>query len=342
MSNYPDIQSLARAHGEPAVSGIIRAVPEDFQVIEIPAFEPSGEGEHRLLTIRKTNLNTADVANHIAELAKLPLSAISWAGLKDRQAVTEQWFGVHIANHPEPDWTKLNNEQMRVLEVQKHQRKLKRGVLKGNQFYIRVTQLEGDTDVLKARYEAILDHGVPNYFGEQRFGRHGGNIEKALTMFKNPKRRIKRHLRGIYLSAVRSYLFNAVLDRRVRDQSWNQLLPGEVCMLNDSHSIFLADDDASLQKRLEALDIHPTGPLWGEGESKCTAQCRELEDDILNQFPEFTRGLAKARMKPERRALRLAPKHFQIEIKPDSVLFSFELPPGAYATSVLRELVSYK
>jgi len=317
-------------------------LPQDFQVIEIPAFEPSGEGEHCLIQIRKTGLNTADVANQLAGLAKLPESVVSWAGLKDRNAVTEQSFSVHMGNKPEPDWSELENDQIKVLSVRRHQRKLKRGVLKGNQFYIRVTRIDGDTGALKERYESILNEGVPNYFGEQRFGMHGGNLEKALAMFSNPRRRIKRHLRGIYLSAARSMLFNTVLEQRVKDSTWNQLLPGEVCMLKGSHSIFLADDDPQLHDRLNSLDIHPTGPLWGEGDPLCEGRCRELEQAVVNDYPEFKRGIEKARMKQERRALRLEPRFFQMQIEPDSILFSFELPPGAYATAVLRELVSYR
>jgi tRNA pseudouridine13 synthase len=143
-------------------------MPEDFQVIEIPAFSPSGDGEHCFLHIRKTLMNTAQVAKFLARHAGLPPSKVSWAGMKDRNAVTEQWFSVHLANKPEPDWSALNSDSIKVLEVHRHQRKLKKGVLKGNQFYLRVKDIKGDIDALKDRYEMILDHGVPNYFGEQR------------------------------------------------------------------------------------------------------------------------------------------------------------------------------
>lgn len=333
------IDRPATAYGTPPITGTIRATPEDFQVIEIPAFSPSGDGEHRILLVRKTLMNTAQVGKLIARHANLPPSRVTWAGMKDRNAVTEQWFGVHLSNKPEPDWTALNSDSIKVLEVHRHQRKLKKGVLKGNQFYLRVTDIEGDIDALKDRYETILDHGVPNYFGEQRFGFRGGNVHKALAMFRHPKRRLNRHERGIYLSAARSLVFNAVLDRRVRDQSWNKILDGEMCMLDGSHSIFSSVNETGLQQRLDDFDIHPTGPMWGEGDLTSFGQCRDLEQEVIQGQQEFATGLEKARMKQERRSLRLEPKFFQMQVVGDTVSLNFELPPGSYATSVLHELM---
>lgn len=334
------IDSLAAAYGPAPITGTIRAMPEDFQVIEIPAFSPSGDGEHCFLNIRKTLMNTAQVAKLVARHAGLPPSKVSWAGMKDRNAVTEQWFSVHLANKPEPDWSALNSDSIKVLEVHRHLRKLKKGVLKGNQFYLRVTDIKGDIEVLKDRYEMILDHGVPNYFGEQRFGFRGRNIYKALAMFRNPKRRQNRHERGIYLSAARSLLFNAVLDRRVRDHSWNKIMPGEICMLDGSKSVFSSENETGLQQRLAEFDIHPTGPMWGEGDLTSTGECNELEMTVSQLHEEFAQGLEKARMKQERRSLRLEPKFFQMQISGDTVSFNFELPPGSYATAVLHELIA--
>ena len=334
------INSIATAHGAAPISGILRATPEDFQVIEIPAFTPSGDGEHRILHVRKTMLNTAHVAKLLAKHAGLPLSSVSWAGMKDRNAVTEQWFSVHVANKPEPDWSTLNNDNLKILEVFRHQRKLKTGVLKGNQFYLRVTGVKGDLDALKDRYETILNQGVPNYFGEQRFGFRGGNIQKALAMFRNPKKRLKRHDRSINLSAARSLLFNAVLDHRVRQQNWNKILPGEICMLNGSHSIFSADNETGLQQRLDEFDIHPTGPMWGEGKLTTSGICHDLETAIVQEHEEIATGLANARLKQQRRSLRLEPRFFQMQVSGDTVSFNFELPPGSYATSVMHELLA--
>lgn len=334
-----DIYSAARAYEEPSVQGAIRATPQDFQVIEIPAFQPSGEGEHRILAIRKTELNTAQVAEAIAKLAKLPQSRVSWAGLKDRNAVTEQWFGVYLANNPEPDWNELNNEKIKVLEVHRHQKKLRRGVLKANQFYIRVTHLKGDVEQLKHRYETILDHGVPNYFGEQRFGFRGGNLGKALSMFRSPKRRVRKHERGLYISAARSLIFNAVLDQRVKAGNWNQYLAGDVFQLKRTKSIFQDDQSSDLQKRINDFEIHPTGPLWGRGELPSLSACRELEEAVAAEHQEFAEGIVKSGSQQDRRSLRVEPRFFQMQLEKDAASFSFELPSGSYATAVLRELV---
>ena len=318
----------------------MRASPQDFQVVEIPAFEPSGEGEHCMLRVQKTGLNTAYTAEVLAKHAGLAAASVSWAGMKDRDAVTEQWFSVHIGNKTEPDWQQLNSKAIQVLEVKRHRRKLKRGVLKGNRFTITLREVKGDLNDLQARMDFINQHGVPNYFGAQRFGRHGGNLEKAVAMFSHNKRRIKRHLRGIYLSAARALLFNAVLEQRVKAGSWNQLLAGEVCMLEYSHSVFLTKDEPDLQQRLLDFDIHPTGPLWGDGELMCQSVCRELEQSAVDTYPEFTEGLKKAGMKQARRALRVKPENLEMDVQDDGVAFRFELPAGAYATSVMRELVS--
>lgn len=333
--------SLAYAHGVPDLTGTIRATPKDFQVIEIPTVLPTGEGEHRLILVRKTSLNTEQVGKSLAKLANVPQSKVSWAGLKDRNAVTEQWFSVHLVNRDEPDWYSLNSDQLKILEVHRHQKKLRKGVLKGNQFFIRVTDLEGDTSGLKDRYEKILNEGVPNYFGEQRFGHNQRNIYKAISIFSNPRKRIRKHERGICLSAARSHIFNAVLDQRVRDGTWNRLMPGEVCMLNGNQSIFQADEDPELDKRLKEFDIHPTGPMWGKGELMSNDACRELEEKVAREHEILAIGLEKVGLRQERRSLRLEPKFFQMQLERNAVSFSFQLPPGCYATTILRELVKY-
>ncbi len=334
-----DIYSAARAFGEPPVRGRLRATPKDFQVVEIPAFTPSGEGEHVILTVRKTNKNTQQVGKMIAQLAGLPQSKVSWAGLKDRQAVTEQWFSVHMGNTEEPDWHELDSDDIKVLEVYRHRKKLRRGVLKGNQFFIRVTDIEGDLNELKARYESILDYGVPNYFGEQRFGFRGGNIAKALTMFRNPKRRIKRHEKGLYLSAARSLIFNAVLSKRVEDKSWDKHLDGDVFQLNGRSSIFNDDGAEDLSKRLENFEINPTGPLWGRGQLMSTDRCGDLETAVSNEHEELCAGINRFGSSQDRRSLRVEPKFFQMQTEQNTISLSFELPAGSYATSVIRELV---
>jgi tRNA pseudouridine13 synthase len=318
----------------------MRATPEDFRVDEIDAFEPSGQGEHLLLTIEKRGMNTAFAAKRLAEWAGIPEMGVSYAGLKDRHAVTRQRFTVHLPKKVAPDLAALESDEMHVLESHWHARKLPRGALAGNRFVLVLREVAGERDTIEARLQAIADHGVPNAFGEQRFGREGDNVTHALAMFAG--RRVKRDQRTMLLSAARSALFNRVLDARVADGSWNRALDGEVWMLDGSRSVFGPEPfDDALAARLAAFDIHPTGPLWGRGELRTTGAAREVETAALAEpvLAKLREGLEAAGLKQERRALRLRPDSLEWSWLGDDVLqLAFSLPPGAYATTVLAEL----
>ncbi|MBK8536454.1 MAG: tRNA pseudouridine(13) synthase TruD [Candidatus Competibacteraceae bacterium] len=333
--------SLPYAHGQPHLSGRLRETPEDFQVREEVDFSLDGAGEHAWLWVRKRGANTEWVAKRLTERAGVAPGAVSYAGLKDRHAVTEQWFSVHLPGRAEPDWTVGDDPDFTVLKAVRHSRKLRRGALSGNAFRIVIRELDGDLTELETRLNLIATHGVPHYFGEQRFGREGGNLERAAAMLSGREKVRDRHRRSLYLSAARSELFNAVLARRVHDQSWNQALPGEVLMLAGSHSIFAATEvDETLQQRVATFDVHPTGPLWGAGELRSGGAVRELEEAVAATLPVFRDGLAAAGLAQERRALRLAVPEATLEFpEPGTAIISFRLPAGAYATTVLRELV---
>ncbi|MCC8999551.1 MAG: tRNA pseudouridine(13) synthase TruD [Candidatus Contendobacter sp.] len=332
---------LPYAYGQPHLSGRLRATPEDFQVREELDFSLDGAGEHAWLWVRKRGANTEWVVKRLAEWAGVAPSAVSYAGLKDRHAVTEQWFSVHLPGRAEPDWTAGDDPDFTVLKAVRHSRKLRRGALSGNTFRIVIRELDGDPAELATRLNLIAAHGVPHYFGEQRFGREGGNLERAEAMLSGREKVRDRHRRSLYLSAARSELFNAVLARRVHDQNWNQALPGEVLMLAGSHSIFAAAEvDETLQQRVAAFDVHPTGPLWGVGELRSSGAVRELEESVAATLPIFRDGLAAAGLDQERRALRLMAQDAALEWpEPRTAVISFRLPAGAYATTVVRELV---
>jgi tRNA pseudouridine13 synthase len=332
-------EQLAYALGRPEASGVIRSQPEDFQVDEELGFELTGDGEHVCLHIRKRNSNTAFVAKQIARLAGVKNMDVSYAGLKDRNAVTTQWFSVYLSNKPEPDWTQLNNDEIELLQVRRHNRKLRRGALKGNLFSLIVRQLDADSDELERRLQSVKANGVPNYFGEQRFGRD--NLEQASRMFSGEIKVKNRDKRSIYLSAARSAMFNAVLSKRVENGSWNQALTGDVMMLDGSHSVFHAETiDDEIKRRILEQDIHPTGPLWGRGELTTSADVLMLEQQITQQFSVWCKGLEQAGLKQERRALRLPITGLEWTIEPQQLALSFFLPAGCYATTVLRELIS--
>ncbi|MCI0505571.1 MAG: tRNA pseudouridine(13) synthase TruD [Gammaproteobacteria bacterium] len=326
--------------GQPEVSAAIRQSPEDFRVSEQLSFDPAGEGQHVYLFIEKCDLNTEDLANQLAGFAHVPRVAVGYAGLKDRHAVTRQWFSVDLAGKSEPDWRGLDTDNIEVIETIRHTRKLKRGAIRGNWFQITLSQFSGDPEDLTRRLEYINQHGVPNYFGEQRFGRNDANLKQAEKLIKDESKRVKRHQRGLYLSAVRSYLFNLVLSQRTADHTWNQAIPGDVMMLEGSHSVFKAGviDDVIVQ-RVTALDIHPTGPLWGAGGLMTTDDALAVETHIMQSQQAWCELLVSAGLKQERRALRIKVSDLRWEWRGTDVVLEFQLPAGGYATAVLRELV---
>lgn len=338
------IHALAFASGRPTVAACIRTTPEDFRVNEIPLLEPDGAGEHAWLLVRKRLENTAQVAEQLARFSGAALRDVSFAGMKDRQAVTEQWFSVWLPGRDDPNWAALNSESVTVLKHARHSRKLRRGALKGNAFRLVLRRLEGEPSVLEQRLEGVAREGVPNYFGEQRFGREGANLQAALQLFRNPKRRMTRTKRGLALSAARSFLFNQVLSRRVAAGSWNQVIAGDALQLQGSHSFFIAQTpEPELRVRLRQQDVHPTGPLYGRGESGVQADCLQLETEILGGYPDWLQGLEALGLKQARRALRVPVEGLEWRwTGTDELELVFSLPAGAYATSVLRELVEIK
>ncbi|HEX5755818.1 MAG TPA: tRNA pseudouridine(13) synthase TruD [Arenimonas sp.] len=330
--------SLPRAFGDSVLSARFRSVPEDFLVEELSGFEPSGEGEHLLLTIEKRGMNTVFAAKQIARWAGISEMGVGYAGLKDRHAVTRQRFSVHLPKRVAPDIDALQSDELRVLDAQWHSRKLPRGALAGNRFELRLRDVRGERPAIALRLQTIATQGLPNYFGEQRFGRDGDNVEAARRMFAGE--RVRREQRSIYLSAARSEMFNAVLAARVQADNWLGGLDGEVWMLDGRQSVFGPEPmSADLQERVAQLDIHATGPLWGQGEARVAGATRALESDVLEPFADLRAGLEAAGLKQERRALRIRVADLQHAWEADDVLHvSFALPPGSYATGVLAEL----
>lgn len=332
---------LPHAFAGPCARGRIRSVPEDFFVEEIDAFPASGSGEHLLLTLEKRQMNTAFVAAHLARWAGVAESAVSFAGLKDRHAVTRQRFSLWLPKKTAPDLATLQMEGLRVLAAHWHQRKLPRGALAGNRFVLQLRELEGERDEIEARLGKIASCGVPNYFGEQRFGRGGQNVEKAAKMFAG--QRVKRELRSLLLSAARAEIFNAVLAERVAAGNWQQAVAGDVFMLDGSRSVFGPEPcDAALSERLARFDIHPTGPLWGQGPLRTEAEAAALENGVATAHAALCQGLEAAGLKQERRSLRLPVRALEWQWHgPQQLQLAFSLPPGCYATVVLRELGAF-
>lgn len=329
---------LPRAYGEAVLKGKFRSAPEDFIVEEINAFEAHGEGEHLLVTIQKRGLNTAFVAGALAKWAGINEMGIGYAGMKDRHAVTTQRFSIHIPKKIAPDFESLNIDDVKLLDWQWHHRKLPRGALAGNRFRLTLRDIEGDKTAIESRLEKIRDFGLPNYFGEQRFGRERANVGMALKMFSGD--RVKREQRSIYLSAARSEIFNAVLASRIENKNWLSALEGEVWMINGSHSIFGPEAfTEELRARAAKLEIHATGPMWGRGDLRAETAVAACEFDVAKLYRDLCDGLEAADMKQERRALRIQVQDLSWQwLADDQLQCVFSLPPGAYATELLAEL----
>lgn len=317
-----ELPDWPRAHGSPLFAARLRAVAQDFQVTEQLGWEFSGDGEHDYLWIEKTNANTEWVARQLALYADVPAKDIGYAGLKDRHAVTRQWFSIPRWNAPL--WGGLDIEGVRLVDTGRHQRKLRRGAHRANAFQI-VLRCDAipDTDAAVNRLAVISKEGVPNYFGEQRFGRGGGNLRLANDWAEG--RRLPRHKRSLAISTIRSFLFNEALARRVQGGTWNKFVAGDLANLNGTGSVFeVSEIDDALRRRCHEMDVHPAGILAGEGS---------------NIGPEIWQGaLDKHRVEPGTRSLRLPVRDLTSEISAAEVALSFTLDRGAFATAVLREL----
>lgn len=329
-----------RASGPALGSAVLKAVAEDFQVDEVLDIPLSGEGEHLWLWVEKRDLNTEEAARRIARAAGVPLKAISYAGLKDRQALTRQWFSLHLPGKADPDLGAAENESLRILKRARHSRKLQRGAHSANGFTLRLTRLQADHAALDARLEQLKAQGVPNYFGTQRFGHLGGNVEEARHWAERKALPEQRNLRSRVLSSGRSYLFNRVLAERVGDGSWCRAQVGDLLAFTDSRSFFPAGEAECSDPRLDILDLHPTGPLWGEGQPATEGAGGDLEQRIGSQEVALGQWLGNAGLKQERRILRLPIGRLTWHYpEPDILQLEFVLPAGCFATVVVRELV---
>ena len=327
----------------PQATAEFKRQPADFQVREVLGFdpEPEAQGQHHWLWIRKEGANTDYVARQLATHAGIAAKLVSYSGLKDRQAITHQWFSVELNATQTIDWTTFSEPGVNIERHLRSIRKLRRGTHRANDFVI-VLHTVSDPEDVEQRLQYVAKHGVPNYYGEQRFGHQGRNLEKAHALFAG-KRFKDRNLRSLVLSSARSYLFNQVVSARIEQQLQTQLLLGDVCMLHGSQSFFCWQDEhtrAETEARLVADDLQLTAPLWGRGEAISQLEAREFESRALQPFDAIKNGLERAGLKQERRALQLKPEHFTWQWQDTQLTLSLRLPTGTFATSVLRELVS--
>ncbi len=306
------------AYPASGASATLKLLNEDFIVTELPLQLPCGEGEHLWLDVEKNGANTAFVAQQLADAAGVQDRDVGYAGLKDRHAITRQWFSIYLPKGDTPDLTLLQHPEFKVLSQRRHVKKLRPGDLQGNRFRIVLRAVTGDRNAIEANLKAVAAQGAPNYFGAQRFGFDGGNVEQGRAMLareirvRNPKKK------SLYLSAVRSFVFNEVLALRIQQELWGKTLPGDVM------------DDTG----------RPTGPLWGRGRVIVSDQAQALENAVAERHASLCDGMEHAGLNQERRALVASPAGLSWEWpQADQLVLTFSLPAGNYATSVLNEIL---
>ena len=322
----------------PKQTALLKAECADFVVKEQLGYDMSSDGEFVTVKVRKTDCNTLFVGEQLAKFAGISARNMSYAGLKDRKAVTEQWFSLQMPGQPTPDFSQFSLEGVEILEITRHQRKIRIGSLQGNHFEILLRNAE-ETDELKVRLDFLAKNGFPNYFTEQRFGRDGNNLAQALR-WANGEINVKdRNKRSFYLSAARSEIFNLIVSKRMELDLAQQILVGDVLQLNGSHSWFVvneSEDLAQLQQRLAQQDVLLTAPLIGEEEKSAV----DFENEIFAQHQALFALMRQERMKAARRPILMQPQQFQWQFEPNGLRLQFALPAGSYATALIRELIN--
>ena len=325
-----DFDNLTYLHGKPLGSGMLKTSPEDFVVVEDLGFEPDGEGEHILVRILKNGCNTRFVADALAKFLKIHAREVSFAGQKDKHAVTEQWLCARVPGNTMPDLSKFELEGCKVLEFARHKRKL------------RLREVSHREDVEK-RLNAISERGVPNYFGAQRFGIGGSNLQGALRWAQSDAPVRDRNKRSFWLSAARSALFNQIVSERLKKPDFNQVVDGDALQLSGRGSWFVAsvEEQATLQARVDARELMITAALPGSGDWGTQRDALEFEKAVLAEEIALQSLLEREKVEAARRAMLLYPQQMSWNWWDDvTVELRFWLPAGSFATSVVRELIN--
>lgn len=346
-----------KAFGEPVFDAVLKQSPADFHVEEVMDIAFSGDGEHLYLRIEKTGMNTDEVVEILQRAYQVESADLGLSGLKDRHAVSTQWFSIRtpmdavVAERAfdESGLTNSTSKQVRLVRSERHQRKLRRGAHKANQFVVILRNVQSVIaddalpDEVARRINQIIECGFPNYIGPQRFGFDQQNFHRALQWFRQPRKRVSRQRRGLWLSAARSAIFNEVCAARVSEGNWQRLLAGEPAVLHGSRSFFvpspeeLASSDMAL--RLSAFDVHPSAPWWGRGRALSSGQCEIWEAQVMRNCAPVCEGLERAGLEQERRALRACALDLEHQwLDTQTLVLSFALSPGVFATTLLGEI----
>ena len=323
----------------PGIGGRIKVREEDFEVEEVPAYQPSGQGEFLYLWLEKRDMGAEYFARQVARRLDLMPGEVGTAGLKDRRAVTRQWVSVPATC--EANLPRLEGDGIRVLETSRHTNKLKPGHLHGNRFRILVRNVDPDAEQrLPALVEAVRRSGLPNFYGAQRFGRDGETFRIGMDLLNGQARRVGSFLRKFALSAVQSALFNVCVARRLEDGLLQRVLAGDVMARWPFGGLFVAEDLPREQARLEAREIIPAGPMFGKKLFAARDEAARRESVVLEQAglgPGAFAGFGKL-LGGTRRYVYVWLEDLSATVEPEGVRLTVTLPAGSYATVLIREL----
>lgn len=326
------------------IGGKIKVKPEDFIVEEIPAYEPSGTGEHLFVNITKTGITTKELQKALAKIFNTKRNEVEFAGIKDKHAIATQYFSVWLYDNQDPELVyKLEEEiPVKINSFKFHQRKLKKGHLHGNQFSIKIREPKTDLDEAVKRITEIKEKanqlGIPNFYGDQRFGIEGDNPQQGLEILKGERRMPNKWLRQFLLASFQSYLFNYYLTKRIKEGLFNKIMPGDIAKKHDTGGIFIVEDLETEQKRFDNKEICFTGPMFGKKMTQAKDEAFDFENSILEEYEVTSEELKKAKLTGTRRAGIILPS-IETMKEEDGIRIKFRLPKGSFATIVLREIM---
>ncbi len=339
-SLWQSLDTLPRISEDvPPVTGELKREPEHFVVEELPAYLPTGEGEHLYVWVEKRGLNTPDAVNKLCEVLETSRENAGYAGLKDKHAVTRQWLSFHTPKTPALESLQL--EGLRALEVSRHVNKLRTGHLRGNRFTIRLADVPEAHDPHIAAVLKRLEDGLPNYYGPQRFGHQGRNFHDAWRwIVEGGRAPSKPFLRKLFVSTLQSALFNAWLGERITRGTLAQALPGDVMRKEETGGVFTSSDADADQPRVTSWEISATGPMFGAKMRAAEADALAAETALLERFGVTHEHLARVSKFGEgtRRAARVRVSDVAHQREAADVVLSFTLPKGSYATVLIDEL----
>lgn len=334
------LSPLAYLSGKPVAKAKLKAKSEHFQVNENLGFEFSGQGEHLMVRIRKTGENTSFVANELAKACGVKSKDVSWAGLKDRHAVTEQWLSVHLPGSETPDFRDFLAQypSIEILATDRHNKKLRPGDLEGNSFNVTLSEVSNVEDVLN-RLESIQLTGVPNYFGGQRFGNNGNNLDEARRWGRDNVRTRNQNKRSLYLSAARSWIFNNIVSARIEQNCFVSTIVGDIITTENGHVQITQENQTSFEDKLNNGFAQITAAMAGDNALPTQEAALELEQPHLDNEADLMALICGNRMRHDRRAINLVPQDLTWSVSGSEITLSFSLDSGCFATAITRELI---